>query len=84
MPGLCMSMVKPTSPAHSGFSVAIAKGQIQPGWGSGSFPFLEGQEVRVILFNEPSIGKAKITVIAYDNVIQDSDLHDIAYKHRPR
>jgi hypothetical protein len=81
MPGLCMSMVKPTSLAHSGFSVAIAKGQIQPGSGSGSFSFFEGQEVRVILFDEPSIGKAEVAILSYYDVVKDLNLHNISSKH---
>lgn len=43
-----------------------------------SFPFFKAQEVRVIFLNEAGIGEAEVSILAYYDVVQDLNLHDIS------
>ena len=42
--------------------------------GSVMCSFFEAEVVRVILFNEPGVGKAEVAVLAYYDVVKDLDL----------
>ena len=41
------------------------------------FPLFEAQEVRVVFLDETGIGKAEVSILAYYDVVQDLNLHNI-------
>lgn len=42
-----------------------------------SFALFKAEEVRVIFFDEPGISKAEVSILAYYDVVQDLNLHNI-------
>jgi len=43
-----------------------------------SFSFFEVQEVRVVFRDEAGIGKAKVAILSYYDVVEDLNLHNIS------